>query len=116
MFIIFLIPIESCAQILDTPLEKCNFTKVTSHQELLDYLNELANAGDLVSIDTIGRSVQGREIPVVHFSENDSNKIRVLVFCQQHGDQPSGKEAALLLIKKLDITQNIIFIIILIYM
>ncbi len=101
LFMIFLIPIESCAQILDTPLEKCNFTKVTSHQELLDYLKELANTSDLISIDTIGRSVQGREIPVVHFSENDSNKIRVLVFCQQHGNEPSGKEAALLLIKEL---------------
>ena len=102
LFLIFLFSIELSAQKLDTPLEKCDFTKVTSHQELLHYLKELDKNSDSISVDTIGRSVQGRIIPVVHFTrKGNDEKIKVLVFCQQHGNEPSGKEAALLLIKEL---------------
>ena len=102
LLLIFIVSIKLYAQKLDTPLEKRDFTKVTPHKELLDYLKELDNTSDLISINTIGESVQGREIPVVHFTGRGNNKkIKVLIFCQQHGNEPSGKEAALLLIKEL---------------
>ena len=55
--------------------------------------------------EIIGKSVEGRNLYVVKISKsefgNDTSKIKVLIFAQQHGDEQSGKEGALLLLKEI---------------
>ncbi len=85
-----------------TPLERNQYKKVSSHDELLSYVQELAMLSKRFVVDTIGRSVQGRPIPLVHVKPSGGgDKIKVLLFCQQHGNEPSGKEATLELLKRI---------------
>ncbi len=92
---------------LRTGLEKSNFTKLTSYSEMITYLEKLTESNNNINMKIIGKSVQGRDIPALFFSINDEfgserdNKPIVLVYCQQHGNEPSGKEAALIVSRKL---------------
>lgn len=99
-----------CQNEILTPLEKSNYSKLTSHRELLEYVNFIDNISSLVEVETITRSREGREIVVLYFSREkfgiDKNKLRILFFAQQHGNEQSGKEGSLLLIKKLLSKEN----------
>ena len=97
----------TCGFILSqkTPLQKSNFTKITSHNELSKYLKEVDDNYDLIKSEILTNSVECRELFVVKFSKGefgeDESKIKVLIFAQQHGNEQSGKEGALLLIDEL---------------
>ncbi len=93
------------SQNISTPPEKSNFTKLTSHDELKQFILDIDNNSDLIKSEVLTKSIEGRELFTVFFSKDgfgkDESKIRVLIFAQQHGNEQSGKEAALLLIKEL---------------
>lgn len=103
LFLLFLISYFIIAQ--QTPLEKSNFAKLTSHEELKLFIQEVDAKSDLINSEVITKSAEGRELFAVYFSKGkfgaDKNKIKVLIFAQQHGNEQSGKEAALLLINQL---------------
>lgn len=92
---------------LKTPLEESKFTKLTQHGPMMDYLNELSSKHKEISLEIIGKSVQGRDMPVLYisgsskFGNQRAEKPVVMVFCLQHGDEPSGKEAALIVARDL---------------
>lgn len=95
------------SQSLDTPLEKCDYKKVTTHSDMMLYLDEVCKADPSLSLQVIGESVQGRSIPMVHRNTLTNDKgVKVLLFCQQHGNEPSGKEAALSLLKEIANTKD----------
>lgn len=91
------------AQELQTPLEISSFTKLSSYDGIIAFINEAAKMNKNIKIDFIGESSEGRKIPALKISNSefgkDKSKIKVLIFAQQHGNEPSGKEGALLLIK-----------------
>jgi hypothetical protein len=86
-----------------TPLEKSGYIKLTSNVEINEYVITLAKRSKLISVDTLTTSVEGRIIPFVKISNSgygeDKSKLKVLIFAQQHGNEQSGKEGALLLIE-----------------
>lgn len=88
-----------------TPLEKNNYSSITSYGELSGFVNELDKSSDLLTVETIGKSVVNRNLYVMKFSTSEfgknENKISVLIFAQQHGNEQSGKEGALLLASNL---------------
>jgi hypothetical protein len=90
-----------------TPLEKSRFSHLSSYEDMMFYLNALDKESKILSISIAGKSVMGRDIPLLHIYQDNSSfpvanrKIRVLVICQQHGTEPSGKEAALILTRYL---------------
>jgi len=90
-----------------SPLEECGYVKLTGHSEMIAYLKKIEGLSQKVRIKVIGKSVEGREIPAAMLSEDEifgSNrgvKPVVLIFATQHGNEPSGKEAALILIREL---------------
>lgn len=109
IIIILLLAFEiSFAQ--QTPLEKSNYTKLTSYEELSEFISEADNSGELINVEVIGTSIEGRNLYAVKFSKSDfgrdESKIKVLIFAQQHGNEQSGKEAALLLINELQKPEN----------
>lgn len=93
-----------------TPLEKSNFTKLTSHDELKQFIQEVDYNSDLIKTEVLTKSIEGRELFAVYFSKDDfgsnKNKLKVLIFAQQHGNEQSGKEASLLLINELLKSEN----------
>jgi hypothetical protein len=88
-----------------TPLEKNNYQKLTSYEELTKFIYQLDSLSGLLKTEVIGQSVEGRNIYALIFSDSeigkDTSKIKVLIFAQQHGDEQSGKEGVLLLAAKL---------------
>jgi hypothetical protein len=104
--LIFLtLPVFVFSQSISSPLEKNSFKKVTSYDELTSYIHLLDEKSDLLKVEIIGQSVEGRKLYAMMFSSSqfgkDKSKIKVLIFAQQHGDEQSGKEGALLLAKEL---------------
>jgi hypothetical protein len=93
------------AQQITTPLEKNNYQKVTSYEELTNFIKQLDEKSDLLTVETIGKSVQGRNLYALKFSSSefgkDKSKIKVMFHAQQHGNEQSGKESALLLAQTL---------------
>jgi len=88
-----------------TPLEKSDFQKLTSHQDMMNFIKELSDDSDLMELDTLALSEEGRVIPFIKVSTNefgkDSSKIKVMIFAQQHGNEQSGKEALINLVKRI---------------
>jgi hypothetical protein len=88
-----------------TPLQKSNYNKITSYSEISQYIKEIDKNSDLITTKVIASTAEGRELYAVLFSKKefgqDKSKIRVLIFAQQHGNEQSGKEGALLLIHEL---------------
>ena len=106
MFFVFLYSMTNIfSQENLTPLQKSDYKTITSHSELSKYLKEVDEKSDLIKSEVIAKSVEGRELFAVYFSKSDfgkdESKIKVLIFAQQHGNEQSGKEGALLLINEL---------------
>jgi hypothetical protein len=93
------------AQLPDPPAKKTSYTAVTGYDDLSDYIHLLDERSDLLEAEVIGQSAQGRNLYALKFSSGDfgldEEKIRVLIFAQQHGNEQSGKEGALLLAREL---------------
>ena len=101
-FLIFqLLAVLVLAQPSIPPSVKSNFAKLTSYPELSAYIEILEKQSGLMKAEIIGQSVKGRNLYALKFSSSvfgrDTSKIRVLIFAQQHGNEQSGKEGALLL-------------------
>ena len=90
-----------------TPLEKSGWTQLTTHEQLMGYLESLVDSSPMVTMESIGTSVEGNSIPALFFSQDGNfanqrdKKPLVLIFCQQHGNEPSSKEAAMIVARKL---------------
>ena len=105
ILLILLAPIFALSQELKTPLEKKNFNDVTKYAELVEFVQQLDAQSPILQVETIGKTVEGRDIFALKFSKSkfgeDNSKTRVLIFAQQHGNEQSGKEGALLLAAEL---------------
>lgn len=88
--------------------------KLVSHKEMMSKLATLATVDDLtgrgrVSVACVGKSVRGRDIPLVVLSEPHAlirNTKRLFVICRQHGDEPAPTEAMLKLIQDLALSDS----------
>ncbi|MCE1189578.1 MAG: hypothetical protein LWX56_10615 [Ignavibacteria bacterium] len=96
-----LFPVSLEAQ---TPLEKHSYVQLSSNADLLGYLVQLQDETKGFSLDTSVYTFSGHSIPVVHITGKinpQEKKLKILLFGQQHGDEPSGKEGLIMLIRTL---------------
>ena len=85
-----------------TPIEKSGFKETTSYSDVVTYIENLAGNYHILQVEVIGKSVQGRKIQMVHvLPAGNKKKLKVLIFSQQHGNEPAGKETALILLRKI---------------
>src|SRR5574338_354913 len=108
--LLLFVAINNFSQELLTPLQKSNYEKLTTHSELSQFIKESDESSELITSEILTKSVEGRELFAVYFSNSefgkDESKIKVLIFAQQHGNEQSGKEGALLLIQELIKPEN----------
>lgn len=102
---IFISCMPAFAQDILTPLQKNSYSKPASYEELSAYVHQMDMSSKLLKVEVIGQSVMGRNLYAMKFSSsefgNDTSKIKILLFAQQHGNEQSGKEGALLLAQEL---------------
>jgi hypothetical protein len=108
--IILVFPLFVLSQETTPPLVKNSYKTVTSYDELTTYIHQLDAKSNLLKVEKIGNSVEWRNLYALTFSSSefgkDPSKIRVLIFAQQHGNEQSGKEGALLLAQELIKPEN----------
>lgn len=104
---LLLVSSQGQATAYQTPLEQSDWTRLTSHGQMMDYLKPLVDSSSRVKMHTIGTSVSGKTIPALYFSNDDvfgsrrDQKPVVLIFCGQHGNEPSSGEAAMIVTQRL---------------
>ncbi len=92
---------------ISTPLELAEGDVLTSHGDMMGFLADLQSETNGFTMDTIGESLEGRPLVALHFGEvgegedPSSGRLKVLIYAQQHGNEPSGKEAAIALARDL---------------
>lgn len=94
----------------DTPAFKPGRADFTSHEEMLAYVEDLARRSDVVRVRRIGSSQEGRAMPALVLS---SERVQtgaqarrlgrpvVVLAGLQHGNEPAGGEAMLVLAREL---------------
>jgi len=94
----------------DTPGFRAGRGDFTSHREMLDFVGRLQRESDAVQLRTAGISQEGRSIPVLILSGPDVKTVAdsrrlgrpvVVMAGLQHGNEPAGGEAMLVLAKEL---------------
>lgn len=87
-----------------TPLEKSDFTELTSYTALAKYVKSLPDFSKYIEIDSVAQTVAERTIYFLRLSKRgfnkEKNKITLLITAQQNGDEQASKEGALLFLKK----------------
>ncbi len=101
VILLMLLACKSHSPQITLPLEKNNFQKPTSYDELSSLVEKMDKESDILDVEVIGQSLQNRNIYAMKFSAGrfgkDKSRIRVIFFAQQHGNEQSGKEGALML-------------------
>ena len=78
----------------------------TSQSELMAFLEDLSRSATTMHLDASARSQQDRVLPVLFFSLDrgaigNGQKPVILIIGQQHGNEPAGGEASLVLAQRL---------------
>ncbi len=92
------------ATLFTTPAFTAGRQDFTSHAEVFSFLDALARRSGRLSIETVGRSQQGRAMALAVLTGPrgfDAQLPTVLLLAQQHGNEPAGGEAALVLAQRL---------------
>ena len=100
IFVLLLLTV-SCQLTIESPALLRGFDPPATADEVVRFSQRAAGRSSSLHLETLGFSEQGRPIAALRFSadsEKDENKLRVLIFAQQHGNEQSSKEASLLLI------------------
>jgi len=88
-----------------TPAQERHFSVPTTYHELKEFIKTICYQSPHLEYEVFGHSVEGRELIVVKTTAYNNvpkkERLRVLVFAQQHGNEQSSKEAALLLLARL---------------
>ncbi|TVQ86021.1 MAG: hypothetical protein EA393_12860 [Bacteroidetes bacterium] len=104
LILILLLWLTACISPFESPTVLRNFEQPASSEEVIEFVERAVVKSDKLYHNVIGHSEGGTPLVAVHASdpyEYPGERLRVLIFAQQHGNEQSGKEAALLLIRDL---------------
>ena len=106
--------VSSAQPPLRTPGEQADFRRYSQHKDVWAFLEAVSAASRRVRVQVVGRTMETKDLPptdlyLVILTEKgigtpqdlDRKKPTILVLASQHGNEHSGKEAALALIRDL---------------
>ncbi|MFW5781185.1 MAG: M14 family zinc carboxypeptidase [Bacteroidota bacterium] len=89
---------------IKTPSQKRGFTTPSTHEEIISFMVKIDKEFDFARSYELGKNNLGQSIAGVKLSNGvfgeDPDKLRILVFAQQHGNEQSGMEGTLLWLAK----------------
>jgi hypothetical protein len=91
---------ETNSIVINSPVVNNDFQKLTTHKELMAFIEQVDSLNENIQVEIL-RKLEGEYVlPVVKIATKDtaSQKVRIMILAQQHGDEPSGKEAVLELV------------------
>ncbi len=92
-----------------TLAESSSFTQTSSHRDVMEFVHTAAATSELVTLATLTRSPEGREVPLVVLSRERvqtpaqlaaTGKPAVLIMANIHAGEVEGKEACQMLIRE----------------
>lgn len=101
--LLILLATSAFAQPYELPRDHKSLTKSTTYAEMESFLKSVDGKGP-VHVSEVGTTTQGRSIYLVQLRHGDAPQWKILFYAQQHGDELSGKDALLYLIR--DIVEN----------
>ncbi|MFO8021925.1 MAG: M14 family zinc carboxypeptidase [Perlabentimonas sp.] len=103
----------ACSSPIESPTVLKNYSSPAEPDEVVDFVEKAASQSSNQHFEISGKSIEGKDIVVFKSLVNGQNEpLKVLVFAQQHGNEQSGKEASMLLIRDIangelsDLSQN----------
>lgn len=101
ILILFAMVLFSCGNDeMKTPAEKRDFTTPTTPEENIEFLVNIDKKYNFAETFELGKNDRGQSIAGVKLTNGifgeDPEKLKILVFAQQHGNEQSGMEGALL--------------------
>lgn len=110
-----LMPAPVSAQDLQTTAERTDYQKTSTHADVVAFCTRLAEQSDLVTLDSLGTSGEGRDLPLLIIADppvaspeeaRDSGKLVALAIGDIHAGEVCGKEALQMLARELATTPN----------
>ena len=95
---------------LMTVPEKTNYRETSSHQDVIDFINHVKGQSNLVHVESMLTSTEGRDVPLLVLSDpplqspiDAANSGKLVVYIQGniHGGEVEGKEAVMILIREI---------------
>lgn len=92
----------SCSASIESPTVERNFQTPASSAEVIAFCREAAKVSGRLHYEVIGISEGGTKLASIKaIPARSESPLRVMIFAQQHGNEQSSKEAALLIIRDL---------------
>lgn len=88
---------------ITTPGERTSYATLSTNADILQFVNGCQNRHNNLKVESFPIN-DSLTIPVVRFDDGDHSKpgrLRIMLIAQQHGNEPSGMEGMLLLIRDL---------------
>ncbi|WP_066774856.1 M14 family metallopeptidase, partial [Sphingomonas sp. CCH5-D11] len=82
-----------------TPAERAGFATTPRYTEVRTWLEKLAAASPLITVETFGKTGEGRDLVFVRASKGGAGKPVVLVQAGIHSGEIDGKDAGLMLLR-----------------
>lgn len=82
------------------PEDHRTLTRSTSYEEMATFLKTIDGKGS-IAVSVEGKTAEGRSLFLVNARGSASPTFRILFYAQQHGDEVSGKDALLYLLRDL---------------
>ncbi len=100
---------------LTTYYEQSGYKETPTYEETIEYCKKLADASGIISYQTIGKSPEGRDIPLLvldrdgYFSAREvrqTDRIVVLIQAGIHAGEIDGKDAGLMLMRDIAVVEK----------
>jgi hypothetical protein len=94
--------LSACNQPQESPTVLRNFTYPATSDEVREFCKKTARSSRYLRYEVFGKTDAGNDLVLIRATSKQKEvkpKLRVLVFAQQHGNEISGKEALLILIR-----------------
>ena len=98
-----------------THAEKTDYRETPRYAETIEYCKRLDQASPLIKLQTFGKSGEGRELPLLIATEDDTftpeaarRAVKAVILIQAciHAGEPDGKDAGLALLRDIAITKT----------